>query len=89
MRDISDLNTVLNDPNLAPDLRNIAEKVLNHQRISNEDANILFEQGSLSYLGSLANFIREEKHGDNTYFNRNFHIEPTNICLYTCTFCSY
>ena len=89
MRDISDLNTVLNDPNLAPDLRNIAEKVLNHQRISNEDANILFEQENLSYLGSLANFIREEKHGDNTYFNRNFHIEPTNICLYTCTFCSY
>lgn len=50
MRDISDLNTVLNDPNLAPDLRNIAEKVLNHQRISNENANILFEQGSLSYF---------------------------------------
>ena len=49
----------------------------------------MFENASLAYLGILANHIRERKHGDITYFNRNFHIEPTNICLYTCTFCSY
>jgi len=37
----------------------------------------------------LANHIREARHGNRTYFNRNFHVEPTNVCLYTCTFCSY
>ncbi|MEK7254501.1 MAG: CofH family radical SAM protein, partial [Bacteroidota bacterium] len=41
------------------------------------------------FVGSLANFIRQKKHGDNTYFNRNFHIEPTNVCVYDCKFCSY
>ncbi|WP_394767544.1 CofH family radical SAM protein, partial [Ferruginibacter sp.] len=37
----------------------------------------------------LANFIRERLHGDTTYFNRNFHIEPTNVCVFSCKFCSY
>ncbi|MDB5151660.1 MAG: aminotransferase class I/II-fold pyridoxal phosphate-dependent enzyme, partial [Mucilaginibacter sp.] len=37
----------------------------------------------------LANYIPEKKHGDKTYFNRNFHIEPTNLCVYDCKFCSY
>jgi aminodeoxyfutalosine synthase len=40
-------------------------------------------------LGNLANHIREKKQGNKTFFNRNFHVEPTNICIYTCTFCSY
>jgi aminodeoxyfutalosine synthase len=83
------INVILNDVKLSPELKSIAQKVIDRQRISNEDALFLFENGSLPYVGSLANFIREQKHGDNTYFNRNFHIEPTNICLYTCTFCSY
>lgn len=89
MNNISDLNVIIQDTKLSDDLKKIAQKVMDHQRISNEDGLLLFEQGSLSYLGSLANYIREYKHGDKTYFNRNFHIEPTNICLYTCTFCSY
>lgn len=67
----------------------IAEKVFNGTRITNEEAIYLFENVELSLLGTLANFVREKKHGDNTYFNRNFHIEPTNVCLYTCSFCSY
>ncbi|MGZ8558114.1 MAG: aminofutalosine synthase MqnE [Chitinophagaceae bacterium] len=67
----------------------IAEKVRNKQRISDEEGLLLFEKGSLSFLGSLANSIRERLHGDTTYFNRNFHIEPTNICVFSCNFCSY
>ncbi|MBK8622181.1 MAG: aminofutalosine synthase MqnE [Saprospiraceae bacterium] len=78
-----------NDTSLDPVLREIAEKVYAGTRINNQDAEYLFEKASLSFVGSLANYIREKKHGDNTYFNRNFHIEPTNICLYTCSFCSY
>lgn len=77
------------DNSLDPVLRTVAGKVRDGERITNEQALHLFEHASLSYLGSLANFVREQKHGDKTYFNRNFHIEPTNICLYTCTFCSY
>ena len=72
-----------------PDLKNIAQKVYNSQRITDEEALILFEKGSLGFVGSLANFVREKLHGDITYFNRNFHIEPTNACIYTCNFCSY
>ena len=72
-----------------PDLRNIAEKVLEKERINDEEGLLLFEKASLSFLGTLANYIREEKHGDKTYFNRNFHIEPTNVCVFACKFCSY
>ena len=70
-------------------LADIAKKVFDKKRITPEEGLYLFEHASLGYLGTLANFIREEKNGNNTYFNRNFHIEPTNVCIYTCTFCSY
>lgn len=70
-------------------LKNIAEKVKLKQRITNEEGLYLFEKASLSFVGFLANYIRETKHGDITYFNRNFHIEPTNVCVFSCKFCSY
>ena len=70
-------------------LQNIAEKVYNAERITDEDCLLLFEKGSLGLVGSLANYVRENKHGDVTYFNRNFHIEPTNACVFQCNFCSY
>ncbi|MFV0605515.1 MAG: aminofutalosine synthase MqnE [Niabella sp.] len=76
-------------PELNTSLQNIAEKVYADERISDEECLLLFKQGSLGFVGSLANYIREKKHGDTTYFNRNFHIEPTNACVYTCNFCSY
>ena len=71
------------------DLKNIAQKVKNGQRITNEECLVLFEKGSLGFTGTLANFIREKLHGNKTYFNRNFHIEPTNVCVFSCKFCSY
>ena len=70
-------------------LQQIAEKVKNNQRITDEECILLFEKGSLAFVGALANFIRERLHGDTTYFNRNFHIEPTNVCVFSCDFCSY
>jgi aminodeoxyfutalosine synthase len=88
--DVSDkFQVLLNDPHLLPELKNIAEKVLHDQRITFDEGVLLFEKGELGYLGILANYIREKKHGDKTYFNRNFHIEPTNLCVYDCKFCSY
>ena len=86
---MSDISFLLKDPNLDENLKAIANKVYNGTRISEQDGMFLFENASLSYVGTLANYIREKKHGDKTYFNRNFHLEPTNVCLYTCTFCSY
>ncbi len=70
-------------------LNPIIEKVYSNQRINTEEGIALYEKAPLSLLGVLANYVRETKHGNNTYFNRNFHIEPTNICIYDCTFCSY
>lgn len=87
--DQSALNVLLNDKSLSEPLRAIVQKVMNEERLSMEDGVLLFEEAPLGYLATLANHIREAKHGDRTYFNRNFHVEPTNVCLYTCTFCSY
>ncbi len=70
-------------------LKAIASKVKKAERITDEECLTLFEKGSLSFVGALANFIRERIHGDTTYFNRNFHIEPTNVCVFSCEFCSY
>ncbi len=70
-------------------LKAIGYKVLNKERISFDEGVLLFEKGSLSYLGALANCVREQKHGNKTYFNRNFHIEPTNLCVFSCKFCAY
>lgn len=83
------LQFLIEDKLLDADLKRIAEKVLEEERISFEEGVILFEKGELGYLGTLANYIREKRHGDYTYFNRNFHIEPTNVCVYDCKFCSY
>ena len=70
-------------------LKQTGEKILTRERISFDEGVLLFEKGSLSYLGSLANWVREQMHGNKTYFNRNFHIEPTNVCVFACKFCSY
>lgn len=73
----------------APALQNIADKVYNGERITEDEGRLLFEKGSLPFLGSLANYVKEKLHGDAVFFNRNFHIEPTNVCVFSCNFCSY
>lgn len=70
-------------------LQHIALKVYNEERISDEEGIYLIEHAELGYLGILANYIREKLHGNKTYFNKNFHIEPTNICVFDCKFCAY
>lgn len=80
---------VLVDAEKNQQLQSIGYKILNKERISFEEGIALFEHASLSYVGALANWVREQKHGHKTYFNRNFHIEPTNVCVFSCAFCSY
>ncbi|HEY8689042.1 MAG TPA: aminofutalosine synthase MqnE [Chitinophagaceae bacterium] len=84
-----ELKSLISEAVIDNDLKIISEKIFNKERISDEDGLLLFEKGSLSFLGTLANYIREDLHGDKTYFNRNFHIEPTNVCVFACKFCSY
>lgn len=74
---------------LSSELKQIAQKVFHHERLSFEEGVHLYQHANLSYLGVLANFVRESKHQHYVYFNRNFHVEPTNICVYTCAFCAY
>ncbi|MBK8195857.1 MAG: aminofutalosine synthase MqnE [Lewinellaceae bacterium] len=89
MRGIEQLDQLLKDKTLGEAHRQIVRKVTENQRITFDEGVFLFEHGDLSFVGALANYIREKKNGDNTYFNRNFHIEPTNLCVYDCKFCSY
>ncbi|NII26802.1 aminofutalosine synthase MqnE [Pseudoflavitalea sp. X16] len=70
-------------------LRTIANKIIARERITPEDGVLLFERANAPFVGALANFVRERLHGNKTYFNRNFHIEPTNVCVFACKFCSY
>jgi len=74
---------------ISSDLQQIAKKVKAGQRITDEEGLLLFEKASLGFVGSLANEIKQRLHGDKVFFNRNFHIEPTNVCVFSCNFCSY
>jgi aminodeoxyfutalosine synthase len=83
------LSEVFNQSHLDKGLRSIAEKVQNNERLTEEEGILLFEKGELGFVGALANHIATNLHQGKVYFNRNFHIEPTNVCVFTCNFCSY
>ena len=85
----NNLSILLDNPHLPPELKSIVEKVQAGESLTFDEGVLLYEKGELAFLGTLANYIREKRHGDKTYFNRNFHIEPTNLCVYDCKFCSY
>jgi len=70
-------------------LREIAEKVLAGKRIIAEECLCLYEKAELSFLGILAEIVMQRHSGNLVFFNRNIHIEPTNICIYQCRFCAY
>jgi aminodeoxyfutalosine synthase len=71
------------------DLRKITEKVSSEQRITPEEGLLLFKKADLAMLGILAGVVRQRHNGKNAFYNHNFHIEPTNKCIYNCRFCSY
>jgi aminodeoxyfutalosine synthase len=83
------LESILNNSGLDSSLISIAEKVQQQQRLSDEEGVLLFEKGELPFVGALAAHVANRLHGNKVYFNRNFHIEPTNVCVFTCNFCSY
>src|SRR5262245_44964420 len=67
----------------------VREKVDAGQRLSFEDGLFLEEQADLFTLGELANLVRERKNGNFAYYNVNTHLNPTNVCVYRCTFCAF
>lgn len=81
--------TILDSPGMSSGVKSVSEIILDGKRISIEEGLIMYEQAPLGLLGALANFIREKRFGNKTFFNRNFHIEPTNKCVFDCKFCSY
>jgi aminodeoxyfutalosine synthase len=70
-------------------LSSIQNKVRSGQRLDAEDGVALFMEPDLLAVGALANEVREKRHGDRTYFNRNMRIEVTNVCVASCLFCSF
>ncbi|HEX4796980.1 MAG TPA: radical SAM protein [Humisphaera sp.] len=76
---------LVSDPALAP----VAERVLAGDVLSYADGVALYRSRDLHGIGRLANFVREKLHANRTYFNRNRHINYTNVCALSCKFCSF
>jgi len=72
-----------------PGLKSILTGISQGRRITEEEGVILFEQAGLSLLSLMAGITRRKHNGNMVFFNRNFHIEPTNLCIHNCRFCSY
>jgi aminodeoxyfutalosine synthase len=70
-------------------LHAIRDKVENGQRLTFEEGLYLYEHADLFTLGQLANLVRERLHGKYAYYNVNVHLNPTNVCVYRCTFCAF
>ncbi|HZN64166.1 MAG TPA: aminofutalosine synthase MqnE [Tepidisphaeraceae bacterium] len=70
-------------------LRPVAAKVAAGRSLSHEDGVALYRSPDLHGVGRLANLVRERLHGDRTYYNRNRHINYTNVCALSCKFCSF
>jgi aminodeoxyfutalosine synthase len=70
-------------------LADISDKVMNGQRLTFEDGVQLYNTPDLSSVGYLANLVRERMHGKTVYFNRNMHLNYSNICALSCKFCAF
>lgn len=70
-------------------LKPVAEKVLAGERLSFEDGLRLYQTRDLTTLMRLANRVREQRHGDKTYFVHSLRFSQTNICYVGCTFCAF
>lgn len=67
----------------------IAEKLRQGEAPSFEDGVALWLEPDVLRLGQLANEVREQLHGDRTYFNVNMRLEVTNVCGASCSFCAF
>jgi len=70
-------------------LETISQKALAGYRLSAEEGLALYHSRDLGWLGALACQVKQHISGNEVFYNKNFHIEPANICIYRCRFCSY
>ncbi len=70
-------------------LKNIEKKIFSGKRLTPEDALKLFHSDDIFTLGRLASHVALRKNGNNVFFIRNHHINPTNICVNRCKFCAF
>src|ERR1700731_3606875 len=70
-------------------LKPTADKVLSGERLTEQDGITLYRSPDLLAVGWLANYVREKRHGNVTYFNVNRHINPTNVCVAHCKLCAF
>ena len=63
--------------------------VLGGVRVQPGEGEVLLEEASLGVLALAATWVRLGRNGQKAFYNRNRHIEPTNVCCYKCKFCSY
>lgn len=87
--DSMDINDILIKTTIDKDLHKIAEKVFHEERLSCEEALLLYEKADLNFVGVLANYVKTKKFGNTVFFNKNIHVEPSNVCVHKCKFCSY
>jgi len=73
----------------AAGLGRIHDKVVGGERLTHDDGVELFRSRELMAIGALANLVREHRHGDDAYFVRNLHLNPTNVCTVDCKFCGF
>lgn len=71
------------------DFVSLLEERLKGRRLTVSEAVELWRSAPLELLGRYALAAKRAVSGDRVYFNRNIHIEPTNICRFHCRFCSY
>ena len=83
------LEKLISNSSITADLKMVAAKVCSLQRINENEGLLLYEKADLSFLAILADFIQKKKNQDQVYFIKNIHLEPTNICIHNCKFCSY
>lgn len=72
-----------------PTLESIEAKISARQRLTTEDALWLYRSAPSEWLAAQADQVRQRRHGDQAFYNRNIHFEPTNKCVYACKFCAF
>ena len=74
---------------LSDEVKLILNKVLSGKRISCQEGVILHDKCDLPTLSSVAYFLKQKRYGDSVFYNRNLHVNQTNVCVLACKFCAF
>jgi aminodeoxyfutalosine synthase len=71
------------------ELRDIYDKVVANERITDADALRLFESRDLNAVGAIADFVRQRKVSNRASYIVNCYVNYSNYCILSCQFCSF